>query len=115
MIGSLCYYLQTINFAEYFVWITESNPAVFSSEVPNRSITFISIELNQSDVKKEDEFDLVKEQQDHVLEEMVPKMNKEATKLSDVYTISDLIDIEVLDSLKADAITVLKANPDDLP
>lgn len=62
-----------------------------------------------------DEFDRAKEQQDHVLEELVPKMNKDATKLIDVYSMNDLIESDVLDSLKEDAIGVLKSNPDDLP
>lgn len=47
--------------------------------------------------------------------ELVPKMNKEATKLIDVYSMNDLIESDVLDGLKDDAINVLKANPDDLP
>lgn len=72
-------------------------------------------ELSQTYEKELDEFDRAKEQQDHVLEEIVPKMNKEATKLIDVYTINDLIESDVLDSLKDEAINVLKASPDDLP
>lgn len=62
-----------------------------------------------------DEFDRVKEQQDNVLGELVPKMNQEATKLIDVYTMDELIDFDVLDSLKDEAINVLKTSPDDLP
>lgn len=72
-------------------------------------------ELSQTYEKELDEFDRAKEQQDHVLEEIVPKMNKEATKLIDVYTMNDLIESDVLDSLKDEAINVLKASPDDLP
>lgn len=74
-----------------------------------------SLEISQSYEKELDEFDRAKEQQDHVLEELVPKMNKEATKLIDVYSMDDLIESDVLDSLKDDAISVLKANPEDLP
>lgn len=65
--------------------------------------------------EKGDEFDKVKEEQDQILEEMVPKMNKEATKLVDVYNLSELIGQDVFDSLKNDAINVLKTKPDDLP
>lgn len=75
-----------------------------------------NLEISQSYEKQlSDEFDRAKEQQDHALEELVPKMNKEATKLIDVYTMDSLIDSDILDSLKEEAINVLKANPDDLP
>lgn len=73
------------------------------------------IELNQSAVEKVDEFDEVKLEQDQILEDMVPKMNKDATKLVDVYSLTELIGKEILDSLNTEAITVLKTNPDDLP
>lgn len=63
----------------------------------------------------EDEFDKVKTEQDQILEDMVPKMNKEATKLVDVYRLTDLIGEEILDSLRDDAIKVLKASPADSP
>lgn len=66
-------------------------------------------------MKEEDEFDRAKEQQDHVLEELVPKMNKEATKLVDVYNLEELIGFEVLNILNEEAINVLKCSPDDLP
>lgn len=65
--------------------------------------------------EKGDEFDKVKKEQDQILEDMVPKMNKEATKLIDVYNLPELVGKDVLESLKSDAITVLKTNPDDLP
>lgn len=42
-------------------------------------------------------------------------MNKEATKLIDVYNLSELVGADVLDSLKSDAIQLLKTKPDDLP
>lgn len=76
---------------------------------------FFNSEISQSYEKELDEFDRAKEQQDHVLEELVPKMNKEATKLIDVYTMDNLIESDILDSLKDDAINVLKTSPDDLP
>lgn len=75
----------------------------------------LNSDISQSYEKELDEFDRAKEQQEHVLEELVPKMNKEAAKLVDVYTMDELIDSDVLNSLKEEAITVLKANPDDLP
>lgn len=49
------------------------------------------------------------------MEEVVPKLNKEATKLVDVYNLTDIIDLEILDSLNDEAISVLKASPDVLP
>lgn len=73
------------------------------------------IDINQTVVKEEDEFDRAKEQQDHVLEELVPKMNKEATRLVDVYNLEELIGSDILDSLKDEAIKILKSDPDDLP
>lgn len=72
-------------------------------------------DINQSAIEKHDDFDRTKEQQDQLLEDMVPKMNKEATRLVDVYRIADLIDANVLDHLDNEAIAVLKASPDDLP
>lgn len=76
---------------------------------------FLLSDINQSDVKQEDEFDRSKEQQDHVLEELVPKMNKDAKKLVDVYNLEELIGSDVLDILNNEAINVLKSDPDDLP
>lgn len=76
---------------------------------------FCKPDLNQTGVPQEDEFDRAKEQQDLVLEEVVPKLNKEATKLVDVYNLTDIIDVEILDSLNDEAISVLKASPDVLP
>lgn len=72
-------------------------------------------DINQSEVKEVDEFDRAKEEQDNVLEELVPKMNKEATKLVDVYNLEELIGLDVLNILDDEAIKVLKCNPDDLP
>lgn len=71
--------------------------------------------MNQSLVEQKDEFDEAKEQQDQILAGMVPTMNKEATKLVDVYRIPDLIERDILDSLNDEAISVLKADPTDLP
>lgn len=79
------------------------------------SYRFCKSDLNQTGVPEEDEFDRAKEQQDLVLEEVVPKLNKEATKLVDVYNLTDIIDLEILDSLNDEAISVLKASPDVLP
>lgn len=72
-------------------------------------------DLNQTTVETGDQFDKAKEEQDQLLEDMVPKMNKEATKLVEVYDLTQLIGKEVLDSLKGEAITLLKTNPNDLP
>lgn len=72
-------------------------------------------DLNQTGAAEEDEFDRAKEQQDLVLGELVPKVNKDATKLVDVYNLADLIDMDILNSLSDEAINVLKAKPDDLP
>lgn len=46
---------------------------------------------------------------------MVPKMNKEATKLQDVYKINDLLEADVLKSLDEDAVKLLKTPMKDLP
>lgn len=46
---------------------------------------------------------------------MVPKMNKEATKLFDVYKINELIEPDVLNSLDEDAVKLLKTPIKDLP
>lgn len=45
---------------------------------------------------------------------MVPKMNNEATKLIDVYNFEELINVDVLDSLNDEALTVLRTNSEDL-
>lgn len=42
-------------------------------------------------------------------------MNKEATRLIDVYNLDELIGSDILDSLRDEAIKVLKSDPDDLP
>lgn len=73
------------------------------------------LDIGQSGTKQKDEFDREKEEQDHILEELVPKMNKEATKLIDVYNFKDLIDDDVLESLNEEALDVLRTNYQDLP
>lgn len=75
----------------------------------------VNVDLNQTGAPQEDEFDRAKEQQDLVLEEMVPKMNKDATKLVDVYNLTELIDLDTLESLNDEAINVLKSSPEVLP
>lgn len=42
-------------------------------------------------------------------------MNKEATRLVDVYNLEELIGADILEILKDEAINVLKTDPDDLP
>lgn len=72
-------------------------------------------DINQSVIERHDVFDQSKEQQDQLLEDMVPKMNKEATRLVDVYNLNELIDADVLEHLGNEAIVVLKSPPDALP
>lgn len=74
-----------------------------------------STDINQSAIERHDEFDQSKKQQDQLLEDMVPKMNKEATRLIDVYNLSELIEADVLEHLDNEAIAVLKSPPDALP
>lgn len=62
---------------------------------------------------EEDEFDKSKILQDQHLEEIVPKMNKDAKKLVDVYKLTDLIEPEALDSLENEAVEVLKTGAED--
>lgn len=78
-------------------------------------MTFVKLDISQNGTKMEDAFDKAKEQQDQILEEMIPKMNKEASRLVDVYNLEELIGLDILDSLKEDALNVLKANPEELP
>lgn len=61
----------------------------------------------------EDDFDKSKIQQDQHLGEIVPKMNKEAKKLVDVYKLTELIDSEALDCLNDEAMSVLKTSGED--
>lgn len=63
--------------------------------------------------KQEDEFDKAKIQQDQHLEEIVPRMNKEAKKLVDVYKLTELIEPEALDCLNDEAVNVLKTTGED--
>lgn len=79
------------------------------------NITFLKLDIGQSGSKQKDEFDREKEEQDHILKELVPKMNKEATKLIDVYNFKDLIDDDVWESLNEEALDVLRTNFQDLP
>lgn len=46
---------------------------------------------------------------------MMPRMNKEATKLVEVYKLSELIEANVLASLNDEALRVLKSTRDDMP
>lgn len=62
---------------------------------------------------QEDEFDKAKIQQDQHLEEIIPRMNKEAKKLVDVYKLTDLIEPEALDCLDDEAVNVLKTSGED--
>lgn len=62
---------------------------------------------------EEDEFDKAKILQDRHLEEIVPKMDKAAQKLIDVYKLTDLIESETLECLNEEAVSVLKTNPED--
>lgn len=77
--------------------------------------SYANADLNQTGAPQEDEFDRAKEQQDLVLEELVPKMNKDATKLVDVYNLAEIIDLDTLESLNEEAINVLKSSPEVLP
>lgn len=45
----------------------------------------------------------------------MPKMNKDATKLVDVYNLAEIIDLDTLESLNEEAINVLKSSPEVLP
>ena len=46
---------------------------------------------------------------------IAPIMNSEASDVADLYTIENIFGREFLDSLDADAIAVLKSNPETLP
>lgn len=80
-----------------------------------KDICVVFSEIINAGEQFEDDFDKSKIQQDHILEEMVPRMNKEATKLVDVYRIEDLVGREALDLLDADTVKVLKTNIEDIP
>lgn len=62
---------------------------------------------------QEDEFDKSKIQQDQHLEDIVPRMNKDAKKLVDVYKLTDLIEPEALDSIDEEAVNVLKTSAEE--
>lgn len=72
-------------------------------------------EISTQKAEDDDKFDVSKIEQDQQLEQMVPKMNKEATKLIDVYRIDELIESDVLNSLDGDAVKLLKTPMKDLP
>lgn len=75
----------------------------------------IHTEISTQKEESEDKFDLSKIEQDQQLEQMVPKINKGATKLFDVYKIHELIEPDVLNSLDDDAVKLLKTPMKDLP
>lgn len=62
---------------------------------------------------EDDEFDKAKVQQDQHLEEIVPRMNKDAKRLVDVYKLTDLIEPDALDCLDEEVINVLKTSAED--
>ncbi|XP_055308619.1 uncharacterized protein LOC129572634 isoform X2 [Sitodiplosis mosellana] len=73
------------------------------------------LDISQNHIVKKDEFDRGKEEQDHILQELVPKMNADATKLIDVYNLNELIDVDILESLNDAALKVLGTSSQDLP
>lgn len=75
----------------------------------------IKLDISQGHIEEKDEFDREKEEQDHILKELVPKLNKEATKLIDVYKLEQLIDLDVLESLNDEALKILRTTSEDLP
>lgn len=85
-----------------FFWIQISN-----------SYTVCKLDFSQLSNEHQDEFDKSKKQQEQILEEIVPKMDMEAIKLGDVYKLENLIELEVVNCLKEEAINVLKTNPHD--
>lgn len=119
-----CFGKQNVVFPDLIQTVTNFNQITFFvsaitklEKKPNIVLKFYSIlaELSKAGEEFEDDFDKSKIQQDHILEEMVPKMNKEATKLIDVYKIEDLVGKEAVDLLDADAVKVLKTGIEDLP
>lgn len=72
-------------------------------------------EFSSSLANGEDEFDKAKIQQDRILEEMVPPVNKEAAKLTEVYNIPQIIEPEILNDLDEEALNLLKRPINELP
>lgn len=72
-------------------------------------------EIGTQKPEEDDKFNASKIEQDQQLEQMIPKMNKQATKLVDVYRIDELIEPNVLNSLDEAAVKLLKTPMKDLP
>lgn len=79
----------------------------------SNSYNVCELDFSQLGNEHQDEFDKTKQQQEQILEEIVPKINMEAIKLGDVYSLENLIELEVVNCLKEEAINVLKTSPHD--
>lgn len=86
---------------------------IYQSQIAHLGVGFVTEFTNSLLNTEEDEFDKSKILQDQHLEEIVPKMNKDAKKLVDVYKLTDLIEPEALDSLENEAVEVLKTGAED--
>lgn len=68
-----------------------------------------------SAVPEKDEFDHGTAEREEQQKAMLPKFNASATKLGDVYTLTDLISSDLLDRLESDALEVIKCTREELP
>lgn len=68
-----------------------------------------------SAVPEKDEFDHGTAEREEQQKAMLPTFNATATKLGDVYTLTDLISDDLLNRLESDAIEVLKSSREELP
>lgn len=68
-----------------------------------------------SAVPEKDEFDHGTAEREEQQKAMLPKYNADATKLGDVYTLTELISADLLERLESDAHEVLKTSRDQLP
>lgn len=66
-------------------------------------------------IPEKDEFDLGTAEREEQQKAMLPRMNAAATKLGDIYTLTDLISSDLLDRLESDALEVLSTAREELP
>lgn len=72
-------------------------------------------EIMESKTSVEDDFDVKRKQQEESLSLMLPPLKKEAKKIDEIYTLTELIDVSLLDRLNDEALEILKTAPAHMP
>lgn len=72
-------------------------------------------EIMESKASVKDQFDVKRKQQEETLSLMLPPLNKEAKKIEEIYALTELIDVSLLERLNDEALEILKTAPEHMP